>query len=513
MKNEEIRLLLAIVLSTLVIIGYQVFFGSKRRPVPITPKEQKVQKTPKKEEPKPPEKKLPPAGELSLPKVSPDNEAKLIVEEEKLVRFAFSTKGGVLTSWKLKKYKRDGQLLEMVPEGPLKPFSVLTGDKEFDLWANSSLYEAKKEGKTLEFTLKKDDENLIIKRFTYEAPYKLKVEVVVKKKGQNLPFVIWGPGMAPISNNPKGAMEKREISFLYNGSVKTIKKEEPSVFSPQEWIAYHNRYFTALFFTSSASLVKINSSPYLSVLSPKLVYIGPKDYFILKKLGTKTEKIVHLGLFWFIGVPILMAMKWIYFHLIPNYGFAIILITLLIKLILYPLTHKSYVSMYKMQKLQPKIKIIQQKYKGASPEQKRKMNEELMALYKKEGVNPASGCLPILLQLPILWAFFSLLTAAVELWQQPFILWIKDLSAKDPYYILPVLMGVSQLVLQLMTPSGNPAQQRVTAILMSGFFTFLFATFPSGLVLYWLTYNLLSIGQQHFINKYLRTLEVSHETQ
>jgi len=165
-----------------------------------------------------------------------------------------------------------------------------------------------------------------------------------------------------------------------------------------------------------------------------------------------------------------------------------------------------------MQSLQPKIKIIQKKYKGADSETKKKMNMELMALYKKEGVNPASGCLPLLLQPPILWAFFSLLTAAVELWQQPFMFWIKDLSAKDPYYILPVLMGVSQLILQLMTPSGNPGQQKMMAILMSGFFTFLFASFPSGLVLYWLTYNLLSIGQQHIVNQYLKKIEVSHET-
>ncbi len=511
MKNEDMRLLLAIVLSTLVIIGYQVFFAPKRSLSHTSPP-QRVEK-PRKDVPPPaPRETAPPAGELSLDQPSPGEETGVIVGEEDLVLYAFSPRGAVLTSWKLKKYKRDGQLLEMVPRGALKPFSVLTGHREFDLWANTSVYTVKKQGHTLEFSLKKDEENFVVKRFTYEAPYKLRVEIKVVRKGENLPFVLWGPGLAPISNDPKGAMEKREISFLANGSVKTIKKEEPATFSTQEWIAYHNRYFTALFFTNSASLVKINSSPYLSVASPKLVYIGPKDYFILKKLGTKTEKIVHLGLFWFIGVPILMAMKWVYIHLIPNYGVAIILITILIKLLLYPLTHKSYVSMYKMQKLQPKIKIIQQKYKGASPEQKRKMNEELMALYKKEGVNPASGCLPILLQLPILWAFFSLLTAAVELWQQPFILWIKDLSAKDPYYILPVLMGISQLVLQLMTPSGNPTQQRVTAVLMAGFFTFLFSTFPSGLVLYWLTYNLLSIGQQFFINKYLKSLEVSHET-
>ena len=509
MKSDEIRLLIAIVLSTFIIIGYQVFFARKsQQPRPIAPV-QKEEKAPPKPERKP---VRPPAEEITLPVASAPGQEKIIKGEAQLVSYAFSSRGGVLVSWKLKKYKRDGNYLEMVPEGDLRPFSVLTGDREFDLWANTSDYQVEKEGNTVKFLLKKDRNNLVIKEFTYKKPYILQVKVTVRKQGKEFPFVLWGPGLAPISDNPKSAMEKREISFLKGDSVKTVKKEEPATFTTDQWIAYHNRYFTVLFFSREASLVRINSRPFLSVASPQRVYIGPKDYFILRKLGKKTDKIVHLGLFWFIGVPILVAMKWIYVHLIPNYGIAIILITLLIKLLLYPLTHKSYVSMYKMQKLQPKIKIIQQKYKGADAEQKKKMNMELMALYKKEGVNPASGCLPLLLQLPILWAFFSLLTAAVELWQQPFFLWIKDLSARDPYYILPILMGISQFALQIMTPSGNPSQQKITAFLMAGFFTFLFASFPSGLVLYWLTYNLLSIGQQYFINKYLRSLEVSHET-
>ncbi len=511
MKSDELRLLLAIVLSTLIIIGYQVFFARGKVSGKVIHPPQRAEKSapPPERKPSPP---LPaPAKEISLPVPGPQK-GKTFSDETDLVYYTFSARGGVLISWKLKKYKRDGHFLEMVPEGELKPFSVVTGDKDFDLWANTSDYSAEKTGKTLRFLLKKDEGNYIVKEFTYEKPYTLKVRVRIKKEGKDTPFLLWGPGLAPISDNPKSPMEKRQISYLKGDSVETIKKEDPTVLTSDQWVAYHNRYFTIIFFSKQAALVKINSKPFLSVSNPKKVYIGPKDYFILKKLGKKTDKIVHLGLFWFIGVPILVAMKWIYMHLIPNYGIAIILITILIKLLLYPLTHKSYVSMYKMQKLQPKIKIIQQKYKGADPEQKKKMNMELMALYKKEGVNPASGCLPLLLQLPILWAFFSLLTAAVELWQQPFFLWIKDLSAKDPYLILPILMGISQFALQIMTPSGNPSQQKITALLMSGFFTFIFASFPSGLVLYWLTYNLLSIGQQHFINKYLKALEVSHET-
>ncbi len=514
MKSDEVRLLAAIVLATLIIIGYQIFFlkrGGNIQPSPAPPKKTEVKKEASKSQPK----AKTPKKKISIEKfpsikgfLSGEKEIK---KENSLVNFSFSTRGGVLKSWKLKKYKRDGKFLDMVPPGTLHPFSVFTGNEKFDKWANNSVYSYKEDGGKLVFYLKKDEKNFVLKEYAYKEPYTLLSRVVVVVDGEPKGWILWGPSLASISNNPKGQMEKREIVYLLGNSVKRTKEKEEDIISSQ-WIGYENRYFISLFFSTKGKVLKINGKPYLASFSPEKIYIGPKDYFILRKIGKKTEKTVRLGLFWFVGVPTLQAMKWLYDHTIPNYGIAIILLTILIKLLFYPLTYKSSISMYKMQKLQPKIKIIQKKYKGADPETKKKMNMELMALYKKEGVNPASGCLPLLLQLPILWAFFSLLTAAVELWQQPFMFWIKDLSAKDPYYILPILMGVSQLILQLMTPSGNPGQQKMMAILMSGFFTFLFASFPSGLVLYWLTYNLLSIGQQHIVNQYLKKIEVSHET-
>jgi len=516
MKSDELRLLLAIVLSTLIIIGYQVFFGKKNVSQPQvkpTKVEQPVKETLRKQPAPNISTPAPPPVSKIVPEEELKNEEIEIRKENSLVIFSFTTKGAALKSWKLKKYRRDGNLLEMVPNGQPAPLSIYTGDPEFDLWANSSIYSYTKKGDKFVFLLKKDDANYVLKEFTYKEPYQLISKVLVVKNGIQEDYILWGPAMAPISSDPKSQMEKRDIVFLAGNSVKRLKEKEEQDISSSQWMGYENRYFIALFFSTKGKVIKINGNSYLAATSPEKIYLGPKDYFILRKIGKKTEKTVRLGLFWFIGVPTLRAMKWLYEHTIPNYGFAIILLTILIKLLFYPLTYKSSISMYKMQKLQPKIKIIQEKYKGADPETKKKMNIELMELYKKEGVNPASGCLPLLLQLPILWAFFSLLTAAVELWQQPFILWIKDLSAKDPYYILPVLMGISQLVLQLMTPSGsNPSQQKLMAILMAGFFTFLFASFPAGLVLYWFTYNLLSIGQQYIVNKYLKTLEVSHET-
>ncbi len=190
--------------------------------------------------------------------------------------------------------------------------------------------------------------------------------------------------------------------------------------------------------------------------------------------------------------------------MVSNYGWAIILMTLLIRIVLFPLNHKSVVSMQRMQELNPKIQGIRQKYRSKlkdkqgrpNAEMQRKQNEEIMALYKKEGVNPAGGCLPLLLQIPVLFAFYSLLSTAIELRYAPWMGWIQDLSAPDPLLVLPIVMGATQFLQQKLTPSAaDPAQRRIF-MLMPIFFTILFLGFPSGLVLYWLTNNVLGIAQQ-----------------
>ncbi len=217
------------------------------------------------------------------------------------------------------------------------------------------------------------------------------------------------------------------------------------------------------------------------------------------------EETVNLGFFKPLSLPLMWGLDWIYKNVVSNYGWAIILMTILIRILLFPLTHKSTVSMQKMQKLNPKIQAIRQKYKGKlkdkqgrpNAEMQRKMNEETMALYKTEGVSPAGGCLPMFLQIPVLFAFYSLLTASIELRGAPWILWIQDLSAKDPLYVLPIIMGASQFLQQKMTPAaGDPMQRRMFAM-MPIFFTVLFLGFPSGLVLYWLTNNVLGIAQSY----------------
>ena len=178
------------------------------------------------------------------------------------------------------------------------------------------------------------------------------------------------------------------------------------------------------------------------------------------------------------------------------------MLTLLINAVMFPLRHKSFVSMRKMQEIQPQVKQIQDRYaklKMSDPA-RQKMNTELMDLYRSKGVNPASGCVPMLLTFPVLLAFYNLLSESIELRGAPFILWIKDLSVMDPYYVTPILMGASQLIQQRMAPAGtDPAQQRMMMI-MPIVFTFLFITYPSGLALYWLASNVLLIGQQMLTN-------------
>jgi YidC/Oxa1 family membrane protein insertase len=234
-------------------------------------------------------------------------------------------------------------------------------------------------------------------------------------------------------------------------------------------------------------------------------YWGAKRYQTLSELPYDLDRTIRWGTFGIIARPMLKLLLWIHDRVVANFGWAIVLLTVIIKIALFPLTHKSYVSMQKMQKLQPKIEAIKQKYRGKNRDQKgrpnlesqRKMNEEMQELFKAEGVNPAGGCLPLLLQMPVFFAFFALLRNSVELWNAPWMMWIHDLSAKDPWYVLPIVTGIAQFVQQRMTPAttANPSQ-RVLLNTMPIWFTVISFNFASGLVLYWFTNNLLTILQQ-----------------
>ena len=231
-------------------------------------------------------------------------------------------------------------------------------------------------------------------------------------------------------------------------------------------------------------------------------FFGPKDFDVLAAVDRDLVRAIHFGVFSPLVVPLLRALKWINGY-VGNYGWSIIVLTILINLAMFPLRHKSVVSMRKMQEIQPEIKAIQERYaklKMTDPA-RQKMNTEMMQLYKQRGVNPASGCVPMLLTLPVLFAFYSMLSVAIELRGAPFIGWIKDLSTYDPLFITPVLMGATQFIQTKMTPStADPMQQRIM-LLMPLMFMFMFIWAPSGLVLYWTVSNLWAIGQQAVTNR------------
>jgi YidC/Oxa1 family membrane protein insertase len=234
-------------------------------------------------------------------------------------------------------------------------------------------------------------------------------------------------------------------------------------------------------------------------------YFGPKDVTILESYNLGLERTVDFGWYGIVARPLLWLLKKTYGY-VGNWGLSILVVTFLIRLLLFPLTAKSYVSMKKMQKLSPKMNAIRDKYKKAKSDaaQRQKMNTELMALYQAEGYNPMSGCLPIVLQLPVLVAFYNVLSRSIELRHAPFFLWIKDLSAIDSTYVLVVLMIVSMYVQQAMTPSTmDPAQKKVF-MFMPVLWGFFLKDMPSGLVLYWLFSNLLTILQQVVMNRIVK---------
>ncbi|MBC8358141.1 MAG: membrane protein insertase YidC [Candidatus Aminicenantes bacterium] len=546
----EKRVLVAIVLSFLVLVLYQLLFMKKPQQ-PVTPAVSAIESEKKPgqqiygKETLPPTK-TPQAKELAEDKRAPQQISaqteKQILIDTSLYQAVWSNKGGVLKSWKLKKHKNEEKEdLELVPlhssDLNTYPFSLRTDDSSFDNTINSVFYQSSnlnlelKEGQTGEVRLLyADNEGTRVEKIlTFQGgKYDFDIQINVWKYGQKIePGVLWGPGFG----NPSSSELKQqrfgggqgmavfptpkvkrldERKFIQKNKWESLVIKKENVFYFVQWAAYENNYFTALFITSfqDASATFLREGPeeaphfLLSVSSPQKVYIGPKDFDSLVEFGFQTKRLIRFGLFGFISEILLRASKFIH-RIVPNWGLSIIILTLIIKIIFFPLTYSSMRSMAKMQELQPKIKALRAKYKKSKTDiaQRRKMNEEVMRLYKEQGVNPAGGCLPMLIQIPVFWGFFRLLIVAIEFRHSPFIFWITDLSVKDPFYVTPILMGLTQFISQKMTPtSADPAQTRMMLI-MPFVFTFIFMSFPSGLVLYWLTNNVLQIGQQYIMNR------------
>ena len=369
----------------------------------------------------------------------------------------------------------------------------------------------------------------------YADEYKIDLSVIINNKSEYLLDDNLLLNLAHFPQETKksyGAFEG--MALLLGNKLKEVKvkKLKDQVFSGQiPWMAYEEPYFMAAIINEKSEKATVKSTILpdgeirISYISPSLnlgqaekiiekftLYLGPRDLYILKALNKKLEKAINFGWFDIIAKPLLVTLRFFNKYL-ANYGLSIILLTIIIKILFWPLTHKSYQSMKEMRKLQPMMAKIREKYKG----NKQEMQKQLMGLYKTYKINPMGGCLPMIVQIPVFFALFRVLPNSIELRHAPFILWVKDLSAPDrlfsfpfqipfmaPPYGIPVLtliMGASMFLQQKMTPTpGDPAQAKMM-MLLPIVFTFLFINFPSGLVLYWLVNNVLSIAQQYRINR------------
>ena len=535
------RTILAIVLSVTVILIYQMFFMKPPVKEPAPPQE--TAQTEKKDVPAsapPPTAPSAPtqikAGKDIVPP-APVVAERFITVDTPLYSAQFTTKGGALHSFKLKGYRQklvaSSEPIEMVDVAPgmPPPLTVSFPGSSLDP-PGEGMYES--ETKSLALTDTKEPQRLVLwhtvanvmkieKIFTfYPDRYAIDLEV----RTFNLNAVPLSQN-ASINWNQYADPKEETDSWSHKGPVAFVAKdieridvkkiEGGKLLGPNvTWGGYESKYFIAAVIPQNPTLTSLavakdgRDMVSVSLQGPKILvpggqadsfiytlFIGPKDYSILKVQNVHLENAIDFGswLKW-LAMPLLILLKWLYQY-VHNYGIAIIILTILIKLIFWPLGNKSYESMKKMQKLQPKMKELQEKYKG----DRQKLSQETMALYRTHKINPMSGCLPMLIQIPVFFGLYKTLLYAIELRHSPFFWWIQDLSEKDPYYITPIIMGGTMWLQQKMTPVGGDPMQQKVMLWMPVIFTFLFLSFPSGLVIYWLFNNIISIGQQYYINK------------
>jgi YidC/Oxa1 family membrane protein insertase len=548
--SPERRALLAFVLSIIILVVWSRFYKPPA-PAPQPPP------APSQQVSHPGEAAAPaaqsPASSVTVPAPVAAAGAKAAAKEETFVvesplyRVEFSNRGGVVQSWQLKKYFDDQKpphVLDLVNAQTAKqfggwPFSIVLDDPQLQNMANSALYQVKPSLKSVqapaEITFEWSDGRLAVsKHLKFLSSYLFDLDVSVTLEGKPLPAsVAWRGGFGDVTAYK--AAQTLNVFYSTSGKLNVLayKKLGVSGHSEQrmeqpgtmEYVGIEDQFFTAAFLSNGSGLnlwhwteqrdviegdkpdkepvaEMAASTPTPGPLSAR-VYVGPKELARLEALQPPLEDLVQFGWTGIIAKPLFEVLKWIYRY-VPNYGWAIVLLTLAINLALFPLKMKSWRSMQRMQKVAPEVESIKQKYQKYSmtDPRKKKMNEEMMAIYQREGINPMGGCLPMLLQMPIWWALYRMLQGAIELRHAPWIGWIHDLSAHDPYYILPILMTVTMYLMQKMTPvtTVDPTQQKMMTLmpLMFGIFFF---TLSSGLVLYIFTSNLVGMGQQWYLNR------------
>ncbi len=544
---EERRLLLAVALSLLILTGYSLLFGPGDRPPAETPASEAPASSdgwPLPATPSEPEASSLAGGEAEIAEEAGARVTlKVAAEREQRVEvlgpdftIAFSNRGARLLSWTLAHYRTAADKPEeMVPaltRGP-KPLDIETGDPSVDERLRQALFVPSTHTlrlrgtspRTLSFRYA-DGQVEAVKALTFQGGGLVSISVSVTSGDQPIQGrLLWGPGIGNPSEEEKdvrGFVEPQAV-FLAGGDVERVAASDlapagqplPAV----RWVGVASRYFAALLIpTEGSGAAEIRPAtlpagpeeePTVAAIAlveasrgaPVLLYVGPKDHQALKDLGYGLEHVVPIG-DWIgpIVVPLMRLLRWVHAQ-VGNWGWAIVILTVLINMLMAPLRHYSIANSMKMAKMSPELKAIQGRYRKVPmmDPRRQKMQEEMGELYARHGMSMSTqmlvGCLPLLLTMPFLFAFYRVLDISVELRGASF-LWIPDLSHKDPLFITPVLMGVSMYAMQKMMPSiMDPAQQRIM-MLMPVVLGGMFLAAPAGLNLYWLTANLWSLLQQ-----------------
>jgi YidC/Oxa1 family membrane protein insertase len=469
-------------------------------------------------------------------KLQPVPETQLIHVTTDTLAVDINTNGGNIVNAKLLKYplslkEKDTpvQILNSTPEKLYIAESGITG-APVQYQAQQKNYVLDENAKSLTVLLHGNAKGIAVtKTYTFTNKYDIAVDLKItnqsskswtgeiynqitqKKPEEKHGFFTFSTYTGPTISSPEKPYEKLSYSKLDGNNLNRDIKGG--------WLAVQQRYFLSVWipdqnsihnFYSAVANGDIYTVGYKSAISlpanstkeiSNKFYVGPEIKENLAALAKNLDLTIDYGWLWIISVVLFWLMQQIY-NIIGNWGWSIILVTVIIKLIFFKFSESSYKSMAKMRALAPKLKELKERY-GSD---RQKMSQETMKLYQKEKVNPIGGCLPMLIQIPVFIALYYVIIEAVQLRQAPFMLWIQDLSVQDPYYILPVIMGISMFVQQKLNPAPPDPMQAKMFMLMPIFFTFLFAAFPSGLVLYWTANNLLSLLQQWYImRRYERT--------
>jgi YidC/Oxa1 family membrane protein insertase len=556
--SPELRILVASLLSMVVILGWAKYFGPKPTPRP-NPADQTAQTAPA--APGNPASPNAPSGASAPSKVSAaplpdvpviaDTQERTIVVESALYRVEFSNRGAVVKSWQLKKYKDDAkppQVLDVVhsqvsTETRGWPMSLVFDDPQLGNLANSGLYKVSGDATSLtapaDVTFTWSDGHLeVVKTFHFSDSYTVEVETNATNNGSpKMAGLAWLGGFGDLTVSNPIPVETEYVFYSEGGKLNTFPhkklknlEEFGSIWQGgKSWTGIEDRYFGAAFLPPASEpsplLVrywkgwhnikvdgKDQSEPVPEVATAssaapmKLrVFVGPKDYDLLKKMQPPLHALVNFGWLEVIADPLFHGLKWLHDY-IPNWGWSIVVLTLIINMVLFPLRISSYKTTMKMQRVAPEIKQIQDRYKKYKMNDPRKaeMNKEVMAVYSREGINPVGGCIPQLLQMPIWFGLYRALQGTIELRHAPWFGWITDLSAKDPFYILPILMGLSMYLSSKMTPitTTDPQQAQMMKIMPIGMAgMFMIIPYPSGLAVYILTSGLVGVVQQWYLNR------------